>query len=458
MAMHGSMISMIDFIQQSLELTKSSTGPVWLEETREKARVVWQNQTLPTRKTEDWKYTSVRALSEHDLSQRQASLSEWEKHTSFTEVENLYRIEGLDSIKLVFVDSVYSESLSDSSFPEGVQLVRFQKANEIQKGMISTYLNSVLEVGERAKPHVFSSLNNSELADGVLLFVPRNFTLEQPVQVIHISTSKVTSQPRALVVLETNAQATLIEQFVSTDNNEQGFTNSITEVQLAENSRLNHYRINTEFENSLHIGGVHVNQSAHSNYNGFMLGLGGKLKRIDVVVNHNGEGSECQLNGVYLPKHKQQIDYHTNIEHRAPLGTTREIFRGIMADESKAVFNGRIHIHPDAQKTLAELNNRNLLLSDKAEINTKPELEIYADDVKCAHGATVSQINDEALYYMQSRGIAKEAAKMMLSFGFINELINAIELEPLQNLLRPLLTKQFSKHTSFLQNLEAIND
>src|SRR5690606_1969516 len=156
------------------------------------------------------------------------------------------------------------------------------------------------------------------------------------------------------------------------------------------------------------------------------LAQGSRLKRIDYQVNHCGEGAELDLQGVYLPRNSQLVDYHTNVRHMVPRCTSREIFRGIIADSARAVFNGRIYIHPHAQKTLAELSNKNLLTSNKAEVDTKPELEIYADDVKCAHGATVSQLNANALYYLQSRGVSRQDAEVMLSFGFINEVLQDI--------------------------------
>jgi len=173
-------------------------------------------------------------------------------------------------------------------------------------------------------------------------------------------------------------------------------------------------------------------------------------------VNHEGSGAHCDLKGVYLPQNNQHIDYHTCIEHKVPHCTTDEVFRGIIADQAKAVFNGRIHIHKDAQKTLAELNNRNLLLSNKAEINTKPELEIYADDVRCAHGATIAQLDDNAMNYMLSRGISRQEAEVMLSFGFINELLDGVAHQPIQEKLRPILAQLFGKDESLTRHITEI--
>ena len=203
----------------------------------------------------------------------------------------------------------------------------------------------------------------------------------------------------------------------------------------------------------MHIGSTHVDLTRDSQYNAFHLGLGTRLTRNDIVVNHNVGGSHCELNGVYIPQNQQLLDFHTCIEHKVPHCTSNEVFRGIMNDKARAVFNGRIHIHPQAQKTLAELSNKNLLLTNTAEIYTKPELEIYADDVKCAHGATVAQLEEKAMFYMQSRGISKKEAEVMLSFGFINELLEALPHEDIALVLRPLLAHRFGRDQSLSRHL-----
>jgi len=190
-----------------------------------------------------------------------------------------------------------------------------------------------------------------------------------------------------------------------------------------------------------------------STLNSFQLALGSQLKRIDVVVHHRGKGAHCELNGVYLPCKKQHVDFHTTIEHAVPHCTTNEVFRGIISDSAKAVFNGRIHIHKDAQKTLAQLSNKNLLTSNKAEVDTKPELEIYADDVQCAHGATVAQLDSTAMHYLMTRGVSAEEARVMLSFGFINELINGVDHSAIADYVRPNLTQFFAQDPELLRHI-----
>ena len=219
-------------------------------------------------------------------------------------------------------------------------------------------------------------------------------------------------------MLEDNAEAELIEHYASDMHAQNGFVNSLTEVVVGNNAQVQHYRINLEQEDLLHVGGVHVNLQRDARFHGFTLAQGSRLKRIDYQVNMLGEGAHLDLNGIYLPRNRQVIDYHTNVEHCVPHCTSNEVFRGIIGDSAKAVFNGRIHIHPQAQKTLAELSNKNLLTSRSAEINTKPELEIYADEVEASHGATVGQLDEDAVFYLCTRGLSDARARRLLTGAF----------------------------------------
>jgi Fe-S cluster assembly protein SufD len=402
---------------------------------------------FPTRKTESWKYTSLHALTKQDFNQTVAPIN-----LDASPVE--FAIDGLDAIELVFINGQFQATLSSSEQLEGLQLVRFSEASAEQLALVEKHLGQTAET-ER---NLFTALNNAQVNDGVLVFVSKNTQLKKPVQIVNISTAQdkpATAFNRCLVVLEQHAQATVIEQFVSTDEAQNIVLNQVSEMYVGDGAQLNHYRLHKEHETSLHFGGVYVDLNRDSQFNSYQILLGGQIKRFDVLVNHNVGGSHCEMKGVYLPKNDQHVDIHSYIEHKAPNCTTNEVYRGIMADRSKAVFNGRIHIHQEAQKTLAELSNKNLLLSDKAQINTKPELEIYADDVKCAHGATVAQLNEEAKFYLRSRGISAQEADIMLSFGFINELLESIPVDALRVSLRPLLAQQFSTDESLTQHILA---
>lgn len=432
---------MSDFQRLALDLAARQTGPEWLGALRQSGAQKWSSSAWPTRKTEDWKYTPLTPLqSEPPVA--------WAGQASGDCLDGIEPID-VDATRLVFVNGRFCPEQSDA-LPAGV--VRFADADASQKAIITARLGSVVDAGR----HMFAALSNAWAEDGILLHVGRGQRLASPVYVLHVSTpgsEPLAAAQRILVVLEDNAEAELIEHYVSGDARQNGFVNSLTEVVVGPNAQIQHYRINLEQEDLLHVGGVHVNLERAARFHGFTLAQGSRLKRIDYQVNHQGEGAHLELHGVYLPRNRQMVDYHTTVEHRVPHCTTNEIFRGIIGDSAKAVFNGRIHIHPHAQKTLAELSNRNLLTSPTAEINTKPELEIYADDVRCAHGATIAQLNETSLFYLQSRGVSRAEAISMLSFGFINELIDQIPEQAIQAYLRPRLTSLFGQGSELLGQL-----
>lgn len=423
-------------------------NPEWLQKFNAAGAAILRNANWPNRKTENWKYTSLRPLEQTDFLRNRGSAG-----TELVALRECFDIPGLDAYRLVFVNGCFSSELSDvNDLQDGVDLVCFADASEQQRAVAQEFLSGVVE----ADRHLFAAVNQQLLDDGVLLHLKKNVQLKKPVQIVWLSTTQDLPfhiPQRLLLVAESQSSAVLVEQFVSTEEVQNSFTHGITELCLADGARCEHYRIHLEEQNALHVGGVHASLAANSYLESFHLGLGSPLKRIDIVVNHNGPGAECCLNGVYLPQENQQIDYHTCIEHRVPHCTTQEVFRGIIADSAKAVFNGRIHIHPQAQKTLAQLNNKNLLLSDRAEIDTKPELEIYADDVQCAHGATVARLDDNALHYFRMRGISQKEAEVMLSYGFINELIEQLKQPALVNYLRPVLTRWFGREADLARHL-----
>jgi Fe-S cluster assembly protein SufD len=430
---------MADFQQQALTLAMQQKSPMWLAALRSQAANDWQNVQWPTRKTEHWKYTSLVSLQKTLLTSVNSSASnaDWKSEVEFISV---------DAIRLVFVNGVF-DAANSSNFPENI--VRFSQANLAQQKVIEQYLGKVVD----GPQHLFATLNSAWLDDGILVHVPRNQTLSQPVYVVQISTlgeQTLSVNQRLLVILEDSSQAEIIEHFVSTSEQQNSVVNALTEIVVGDNAQLQHYRLNLEEESIQHLGAVHVNLLRNARMRGFTLALGSKLKRIDYQINHRGQGAELNLQGVYLPRNNQMVDYHSNVQHWVPQCTTSEVFRGIIADSAQAIFNGRIYIHKDAQKTLAELSNKNLLTSNKAEINTKPELEIYADDVKCAHGATVSQLNATALYYLQSRGVSRTEAEVMMSFGFINELLEQISEVAVHDYLFPRLAALFGRDQALL--------
>jgi Fe-S cluster assembly protein SufD len=432
---------MSDFQRLALDLAARQSGPDWLLSLRQSGAEQWVQTRWPTRKTESWKYTPLTPLQNEPP-------TAWAVAVAGDCLADVEAIE-VDATRLVFINGQFCEEQS-SPLPDGV--TRFADASPAQQELIRSRLGSVVD----AQQHLFAALSNAWAEDGLLIHVARGQRLAKPVYLLHVSTpdeQPLAASQRVLVVLEDNAEAELIEHYASGTARQNGFVNSLTEVIVGPNAQLQHYRINLEQEDLLHVGGVHVDLDRAARFHGFTLAQGSRLKRIDYHVNHRGEGAHLELHGVYLPRNRQLVDYHTTVEHRVPHCTTNEIFRGIIGDSAKAVFNGRIHIHPHAQKTLAELSNRNLLTSPTAEIYTKPELEIYADDVRCAHGATIAQLNETSLFYLQSRGVSRAEAISMLSFGFVNELIDQIPEPAIQAYLRPRLTSLFGQGEELLGQL-----
>jgi len=420
----------------------SANAPHWLQERQSVGRKVWVEADLPTRKTEAWKYTSLHALNRSFDSAEPSAASKAELGFEYPH---------FGGCKLVFVDGYLRADLSRMDIPAGVQLVRFADADEAQTELIQRNLGSVVD----SSRHLFANLNDAALNDGVFLQIDAETDVTEPLHLIWLTTTQPTAftvNQRLLVLSGANSRASLIEHFDCAGNGN-AFTNGITELLLEDGATLHHHRLHLEEAGAMHIGGVHARLAKDSILQSFHLALGSELKRIDVVINHAGPGAHCGLNGVYLLRNEEHVDYHTCIEHASPHCTTDEVFRGIIGDSATAVFNGRIHIHPDAQKTRAQLSNRNLLTSAQAEVNTKPELEIYADDVQCAHGATVAQLDPQMMHYLQTRGVSREEAETMLSYGFINEVIDSIALKPLRDYLRPLLAKRFSRDPKLMRHI-----
>jgi Fe-S cluster assembly protein SufD len=425
---------MTNFMQQSLD--SAATGaPVWLQDWQRDGRTRWQASVLPNRKTEQWKYTSLELLQQTFSPAGNGDMVLAEAGVD---------LPGFGGCRLVFVNGHYQADLSALVLPEGVSLVRFADANQDQAQRIRSHLGTAAGADQL----LFTALNDAVLAEGVFLEIAPGVQVEQPLHVVWLTGNQDQAfavNQRLLMVCGRSSKACLLEHFAGARGQQKSFTNGVTELLLEDNATLDHYRLHLEESNAMHIGRVHARLAGQATFNSFHLALGSELKRVDVVVDHCGQGAHCELNGVYLPRGSEHIDYHTCIEHRVPGCTSSETFRGIIADEASAVFNGRIHIHRDAQKTKAELSNKNLLTSTRAEINTKPELEIYADDVQCAHGATVAQIDELALHYLRTRGVSRAEAETMLSFGFINEVIDSVRCSPLRDYLQLMLARRFSR-------------
>jgi Fe-S cluster assembly protein SufD len=335
---------------------------------------------------------------------------------------------------VVFVNGQYTPELS-SAGPAWVGSLAAVLA--AQPEAPQKYLTRVAKYDEAT----FTALNTAFLRDGGCVLIPKNTVVEQPIHLLFLSTSRGdpgVSHLRNLVVAGRNSQATIIESYVGVDG-EVYFTNAVTEMVLGENAFVDHYKLQRESSAAFHIATVQVQQERSSNFTSHSISLGGALVRNDVNAVLAEEGCECTLNGLYLAGRRQHVDNHTRIDHAKPHCASHELYKGILDGQAHGVFNGKIYVHADAQKTDAKQTNQTLLLSDDAVINTKPQLEIYADDVKCTHGATVGQLAGDAIFYLRSRGIALEEARKILTFAFANDVVSRIKVESIRKHLEAAL-------------------
>lgn len=398
----------------------------WLSPVRAEALDLLSHTPWPTRRTESWKYTSLSALEQLSLTDSRS-----------TAMPHVEPIPNVDSVDLIFVDGQLHTDLSTLDLPAGLNISSLDGASALQQVMATTMFSHI-----KPKRHLFGLVNDALAHDIVFIDIDLGSSIEQPIRIVSQSTEGHESHHRVLVRLGNQAKASVIEQMVG---DQSSLSTVFTEFDLGEQAKLEHYRFMMQTNKAVHFGGCHFCLHHQAELNSTLIGYGSQLSRTDVDIIHNGEHAKAKLNAVYLLGESEHFDLHSTIEHAKPNGTTTENVRGIVGDKANAVFNGRIHIHRDAQKTLAELNNRNLLLSRRGQINTKPELEIYADDVQCAHGATVAEIEEEALYYLMSRGISRSQALIMLNFGFIQELINQMPNQQLANWLAPQLSARFKE-------------
>ena len=399
----------------------------WLARPRAAALDYLRTVGFPTRRTEQWKYTDVTPITRRKFTAGLSAPGGVDK----TIVDSL-RFSRLDCHELVFVNGSFSAALSHgTSLPGGVTAASLQSAGTEDAAGLEPYFT-----GGEIK-NAFTALNTAFLSDGVLVHVPDNTAITKPIHIIYVTgqaDETPMSSPRNLIVLGRHAQASVIETFAGVPGTEY-FTNSYTSILGRAGSRLDYYKIQQESQRAYHIGNTRIRQQADSRVDCHTLSLGGKLARCDIDVELDEPGAHVNLNGLYLPGNRQHVDNHTLIEHKQPHTHSNEHFRGIMNGHSRAVFNGKVIVHEQAQKTEAHQANANLLLSGNAEVDTKPELEIYADDVKCSHGATVGQLDDNMLFYLRSRAVDEVTARSLLTYAFADEIIRDIRFPEIRERL-----------------------
>ncbi len=402
------------------EFAKRASGPSWLKKLREDAFARFCETGFPTTRDEDWRFTNVSAIARTPFELAQsathlsnADIAQWHMENSAAE--------------LVFVDGYYVPELSRLQGVKGT-VTNLQPA--ITSKEVESHLGRYLNIHRDP----FSALNTAFAADGAYVRIRRGTLLENPIHLLFVSTQANTPRmvhPRNLLVCEMETQATFIEQYVSLGTGTV-LSNSATELIAGENSNISHYMIEREDTAAFNVSTLRIQQERSSNVASHSLLLGGGLVRNNVHPVLAGEGSECLINGLFVGSGKQHLDNYMHVEHASPHCSSRQFYNGILDDHAHGVFHGRIVVHKDAQKTDAKQTNRNLLLSDDAQIDTKPQLEIYADDVKCTHGATIGQIEENALFYLRSRGIDEVSARRLLLLAFASECLDRMKPGPAQ--------------------------
>ena len=374
---------------------------------------------FPTRKTEDWRYTSVNKI----LKKKYVQFNEAEQVGLSNEI-----VPSLDAYNIVLVNGVYSKELSDVNFPDEVVIDTFPNAMEEHVSLIHSTFNVIAKNNEE----VFTAINTSYFHEGVFIHIPKKVKFEKPIHVIHVNTkSNVVSNVRLLIVADSFSEVNVVQSFASV-NVMECLTNSVTEVFVKENAKVVLDKVQFEEPKNNLICTVQVNQKANSTFKINTATVSGDFVRNGVNIDVEGENCTSEMNGLYMQKGIQHVDNHTKISHLKPNCTSFELYKGVLRDKSTGVFNGKVVVEVDAQKIEAYQQNKNIILSREATMNAKPELEIFADDVKCSHGTTTGQFDEEAIFYLQTRGIGKESAKNLLIEAFADEVIDKVDSEELR--------------------------
>jgi len=412
------------FEQSKLE----SRSPSWVFPLRKAAMSRFAEMGFPTTQDEDWRFTSMASIAKLPFKPAfnhpaaTPGLHEFLKNQSFN---------SLKSSKLVFVDGIFSKELS-AILPEkeGIEITNLASALLADSSILEKHLGRHALEDQNA----FTALNTAFFADGAFIHVLNGKSVENPVHLIFVTTNPengATISPRNLIIASPSSRLTVIESYVNFGGGSY-FTNVVNEMVIGENAVVEHCKFQDEGPAAYHVSAMHAHLGRNCNFIAHSIALGGKLSRNNIRTQLSESGIECVLNGLYLTKDEQLADHHMVVDHAMPHCNSHEYYNGILDDRSRGVFHGRILVRPDAQKTDAKQTNKNLLLSDDATIDTKPQLEIYADDVKCTHGATIGQLNEESIFYLRARGIGKETARQMLIHAFAGEIIDRIRLEPLR--------------------------
>lgn len=417
----------------------SQNGQAWFLNIRKAAFARFNELGIPSQREEDWKHTSLRPLLEVEFQQTEPDAS-----TATNLLENIV-FHGVKAHRAVFVDGRFSKEHSKlEGLPTGLTLVNLREAFSTHRETIERHLAQY--AGQDENP-AFVALNTALHEDGVFIEIEKGVVVEDPIHLIFISSTHPrphSTHPRILCVAREGSQAIVVERYVGEEGNVY-FTNAVAEFILGENAHLDHYRLQDESTKAFHIGTVQVEQARNSYYQTHPISIGSRIGRNGIATHLNGEGIECLMNGLFLTQEGQHIDNHTRVIHAKPHCHSKEVFKGILDGRSSGAFTGRIVVKEGAQKTDAIQSSKNLLLSDEARITPDPQLEIFADDVKCTHGATIGQLDSDAIFYLRARGIDEDSARGLLTYAFANEIISQIKIEPLRDYLEAIIARRFQK-------------
>jgi len=438
----------IDVYRQDFRDQKPA--PKWLQSLREHGFARFEALGFPTTKNEDWHFTSVSPIAEQSFQLASTGGQIDDRRESSRRKADVLGPLGVRPADvdrfgfgepgwhtLVFVNGMYSPDLSTSSGA----VVAGSLAHAIEAGnpIVERYLGRIANFDR----HAFTALNTAFVRDGTLIEILPEAQIEQPIHLVFVSDGDCVSHPRNLIVAGRHSRASVVESYVSLRDSTY-FTNAVTEIVVGEGAHLDHFKIQRESELAFHVGTVEAKQEANSQFHSFSFAVGGSLARTNIYTALDGDAATCTLNGLYLTDGSQHIDNQTSIEHIAPNCPSHEVYKGVLDGRSHGVFNGKVYVHPEAQKTDGKQSNNNLLLSPQARVDTKPQLEIFADDVKCTHGATVGRLDDVAMFYLNSRGIGSEGARTLLTYAFAADVLESIELAAVRESLEKAVLSRFS--------------
>ena len=421
-------------------------GPAWLAARRLAAQARFEALGLPTRKNEDWHFTSVAPIAEADLTTLRAV-------TGVATASDVapYLFDRDDWPRLVFVDGRFAPELSTplDRMPDGVRVATLgtiisgeSEAPDGVADLLERHLGTIAETEE----HAFTALNTALMTDGAVVAIGSEMVVDTPIHLLFVSgadAAKGAMHPRTLIVAGRHSRATVIESYIGLGSATY-FTNAVGEVVVDDGATLSHLKVQRESTRAFHVGTVQARQARDSHYLHFSFAIGGALSRTNVYTALGGAGCGVTLNGLYMLDGDQHGDHQTRVEHIEPNCFSRELYKGLLDGRSHGVFNGKVYVHPEAQKTDGKQENNNLLLSATAQVDTKPQLEIFADDVKCTHGATVGRLDETALFYMKSRGVSADMARQLLTYAFAADVLETIELEPVRDGLEALTLERFT--------------